>query len=609
MLRYGADGLVRVNAADDDLLVDAPIRSAMSDGAGGVLYSLWEPGHLSGPTWWLPPGSDEPRRVSGDFPRLAASLDGRAVVIGGFPAEECFEDAVDRMVARDLRTGSDTTLQCATGGPDDGWGPDSFGGGLYVGDHWSAVLEQGALYSSIELVFRDEGGDVIDHPANPYDDDCRPCELTPALSPDGTRLAVIFRPDALQFRNEDWSTETTSVNAQLQVFDLQTGDLLFEQLLAAGAQPQPPGWHSWFDGRFVVLGPDRFDHPNLSSGDRGPEVSTLQRLLVQHGANLEIDGIFGPSTEGAVEAFHASRFEAPASSVDPLTWTTLGVPSTIIDTHTGETVEVPGAITLEVTFAEDTVSWAGDDTSNSGILRSNGIGPFAFGAEADDVEAWLTERLGPPEERVVETGQLGWPLEACDERRAAYWADTGLTVAYTDRDRSGTCASTPRLAAWMLYVDAPWFSEHHADDSASTTDVELLGVTTGAGIGLGSSVAEVHAVHPYVEFGTWGLDSYDPAWFRVLTEFEGRIEWNAVIDAQRALNSRGASLEVDGILGPETRQALDEFQESAGIVETRPDGDAVVAVIGPATLAALGIGPPDDARVEYLAAGDWTWDF
>ncbi len=412
-----------------------------------------------------------------------------------------------------------------------------------------------------------------------------------------------YRPEGL----EEWWIETQDTPGTLRIYSLTTGDVVYDRPLSAGALT--PFFGSWYDGRFVVLGPDRFEYPPLSPGATGDTVRRLQQMLVNEGFDIEIDGTFGPATQTAIEAFHADRFGDSRSTVNTDTWTELGVPYTIIDTHTGNTVEVPGAIALEVMFADDTSPWSSDGTSNSAILRSNGIGSFAFGAEAEDVEEWLTEQLGPPDERIVETGQLGWPLETCTERRAAYWAATGLTVAYTDRDPSGSCTTSPRLAAWMLYTDAPWFSDQHADDTTSTTNLDLRSVTTTDGIGLGSTVAEMRIVHPHVEFGTWDIDVYSPASFHVFTDFGGRIEWNAVIDVQQALNERGATLDVDGILGPATRQALTDFQQAAGIAETRPDGETVDGIVGPATLAALSGGPPDDALVVYLEAGNWTWDF
>lgn len=609
-LRFGADGVVRVSAdGSEHWLVEGPVGWATSDGAGGVLYTKWSAERF-GPTWWQSAVRHDSVIVStGDAPLLPARLNGNPVAVGSLSTDDCESNGAGHMVARDLESGTTTALQCWVGGQDSGQEPDSFGGGLYVGVAWNAVHATGTS-TAVGLVFRSEFGDVLEHPHNPFPGDCAPCELTAALSPDGSRLASVHRPDAMPYRpegQEDWWIETQDTPATLTIYDMTTGDVVYSRSLSAGALP--PFLGSWYDGRFVVLGPDRFEYPPLSPGATGDPVRRLQQMLVNEGFDNEIDGTFGPATRTAIEAFHADRFGASRPTVNTDTWTELGVPYTIIDTHTGDTVEVPGAIALEVTLTDDMTSWANDDAPNSAILRSNGIGPYAFGADADDVEGWLTERLGAPDERVIETGQLGWPLEACDERRAAYWADAGLTVAYTDRDGSGICTSTPRLAAWMLYAGAPWFSEHHADESASPTDMELPGVTTRAGIGLGSSVTEVRAAHPHVEFGAWDIDGYSPASFQVFTDFEGRIEWNAVVDVQQALNDRGATLAVDGVLGPATSQALNEFQQSAGVTETRPDGNTVVGIIGPATLAALSIDPPDDAPVVYLAAGSWAWDF
>lgn len=49
--------------------------------------------------------------------------------------------------------------------------------------------------------------------------------------------------------------------------------------------------------------------PKLQSGDRGPSVKKLQRKLSYWGllAPDEIDGVFGPDTEGAVKAFQMRR--------------------------------------------------------------------------------------------------------------------------------------------------------------------------------------------------------------------------------------------------------------------------------------------------------------
>lgn len=235
-------------------------------------------------------------------------------------------------------------------------------------------------------------------------------------------------------------------------------------------------------------------------------------------------------------------------------------------------------------------------------------GDFGHRADADDadeVEPWLTSELDEPDERVIESGQMGWPLVSCDRRRAAYWADAGLTVVFADRDSSGTCTSTPQLAAWMLDGVAPWFSTEHGTDLASVPGY----VTTDAEIRLGSTAEELRAAYPDVEFGEWDIDEYSPSSFHV-EGMEGRIDWNPIFDVQVALNEFGAALEVDGIPGPATRQAIAEFQTTRGITESRgEDGIELIGDLGPATLEALGVSPSAAAPVVYLAAGNWAWDF
>ena len=157
----------------------------------------------------------------------------------------------------------------------------------------------------------------------------------------------------------------------------------------------------------------------------------------------------------------------------------------------------------------------------------------------------------------------------------------------------------------MLYGAAPWFSADHLTDLASVPGY----VTTDAEIGLGSTAAELRVAYPDVEFGEWDIDEYSPSSFRV-GGMEGRIDWNPILDVQVALNEFGAVLEVDGILGPATRQAITEFQTVRGITESHgEDGIALVGDLGPTTLTALGVSPPAAAPVVYLAAGNWAWDF
>ena len=60
--------------------------------------------------------------------------------------------------------------------------------------------------------------------------------------------------------------------------------------------------------------------PLTRRGDSGHPVKTLQHLLVEHGADLDVDGIFGPITEAAVRAFQQDEALAVDGIAGPKTW-------------------------------------------------------------------------------------------------------------------------------------------------------------------------------------------------------------------------------------------------------------------------------------------------
>jgi peptidoglycan hydrolase-like protein with peptidoglycan-binding domain len=58
----------------------------------------------------------------------------------------------------------------------------------------------------------------------------------------------------------------------------------------------------------------------LRRGSTGADVVDLQELLVQHGATLDADGIFGGLTREAVVDFQARTGLDADGIVGPLTW-------------------------------------------------------------------------------------------------------------------------------------------------------------------------------------------------------------------------------------------------------------------------------------------------
>jgi len=65
--------------------------------------------------------------------------------------------------------------------------------------------------------------------------------------------------------------------------------------------------------------------PLVRRGERIFPVRPLQRLLCARGHAVSVDGIFGPRTEAAVEAFQRSRSLAADGIVGPATWSRLVV--------------------------------------------------------------------------------------------------------------------------------------------------------------------------------------------------------------------------------------------------------------------------------------------
>ncbi|GIV97554.1 MAG: hypothetical protein KatS3mg057_2211 [Herpetosiphonaceae bacterium] len=65
--------------------------------------------------------------------------------------------------------------------------------------------------------------------------------------------------------------------------------------------------------------------PIVRKGDQGPNVKTIQYLLIHRGYSLTADGIFGSATESAVKSFQSSQGLTADGIVGPNTWSKLVV--------------------------------------------------------------------------------------------------------------------------------------------------------------------------------------------------------------------------------------------------------------------------------------------
>jgi hypothetical protein len=88
--------------------------------------------------------------------------------------------------------------------------------------------------------------------------------------------------------------------------------------------------------------------PNVSQGATGTVVKVIQYLLGAHGRAVTVDGIFGPSTKAAVQAFQRSVGLPADGQVGPQTW-----PKLIITVQRGSTGDAVRAVQLVVGVSVD----------------------------------------------------------------------------------------------------------------------------------------------------------------------------------------------------------------------------------------------------------------
>lgn len=224
--------------------------------------------------------------------------------------------------------------------------------------------------------------------------------------------------------------------------------------------------------------------------------------------------------------------------------------------------------TTTTTTIAQTTTTAGFDLP--ALLRPDGVGPVDFGTEADEAMTLLTELLGPPSEVRDEGAQdIYWSVE---QVRFVTWDDLALQLVFTDWNGDVT-----QPAAIPLHL-ADW-------------EVLGPGLTTVEGLGWGTTVGDLRAMYPDVQFG---INEFAPMFIIEGPDGDilGGFDWlwedyaRALI---AALNEHGAGLDPDD-LDAATGQALLDFMEREGMHDA---GEA---------LSALGL-PPDDVRTGWMHAG------
>ena len=232
-------------------------------------------------------------------------------------------------------------------------------------------------------------------------------------------------------------------------------------------------------------------------------------------------------------------------------------------------------------------------------LRPDGLGPVDFGTPMDAALTALVDVLGAPDSDTIST-EPECTL-AIEQARTVSWDSAGLHALFTDwPDRFDAPPAPLHLASWVMWsVPAP-----------------QVALATADGIGIGSTALEVRSLpnsSPMIPDVTqWGFAVTEQT-----GSVSGEIGWSVNLpyyffdeqfarELQQALNSQGANLAVDGIVGPLTIQALSDFAAQHGIdgfsIESAWDSiQLTTEVLEVLWLLEL---PPDDATVTSMWAGD-----
>jgi hypothetical protein len=265
------------------------------------------------------------------------------------------------------------------------------------------------------------------------------------------------------------------------------------------------------------------------------------------------------------------------------------------------TVEVP---TTESTVPPSTqpppTTTTTDQSTDLTVLRPDGLGSVDFGEPAEDALTVLIDMLGPPDGDTVSSEPEC--VRAIQQTRTVHWETIGLHVLFTD---------------WPGSYDLPPAPLHFATWTLGPTSTPQTQLATTDEIHIGSSAAEVRSLpnsSPMIPNVTqWGFTLTDGT-----GAVSGQFAWSVsspsyfideqfAIELQQALNNHGATLVVDGVVGPATTQALIDFAAQHNIdgFSIEPAWDSIQLTKEVLEVFWLLELPPDDAPVTFMSAGGW----
>ena len=285
---------------------------------------------------------------------------------------------------------------------------------------------------------------------------------------------------------------------------------------------------------------------------------------------------------------------APGTRAPPSMSTPTTMPTTEVAPTTASTIPPPTQPP-----AAATTTTIDDHRADLAVLRSDGLGSVDFGEPAEEALTSLIDMLGPPDGDTVSSDPEC--VLAIQQTRTVQWDTVGLRVLFTD---------------WPGSYELPPAPLHFASWTLEPTSAPPTQLATPDGIRIGSTAAEVRSLpnsSPMIpDVNQWGFRiaddtgavSGDFAWPVTLPYYF--IDEPFAVELQQALNDNGATLAVDGIVGPATTQALIDFASQHNIdgFSIEPAWDSIQ--LTPEVLEVFWLLelPPDDAPVRSMWTGD-----
>ncbi len=319
--------------------------------------------------------------------------------------------------------------------------------------------------------------------------------------------------------------------------------------------------------------------PATAGNDFGEMVRAVQEALNAGGADIAVDGEWGPRSQAAwVDFLNRHGIVAVTSQL----WLTPQI---------GDALGLPPDDSQVAVLGARPAPARDGGTPTALAPRADGFGTFDFGDPAEQLVRELEQAFGPPTDRVVFSAQPPDRLYLPGGYHALYdlaqyeWSDPGVL---------------------LILSDTPFFGDHWGDPVPGTLHLISWESTSSqlpfdSGLTVGSTLAQLRDAYPGVAVGSYDVceTDFDPTRFFAdssIHVLRGRLDWDWTSDLQAALDARGATLVVDGVYGPATRVAVEQFQQAN-------DLDDLDGSVGPETVGALGLIAPSNAEVVWLQAG------